>query len=101
VTGDNSPRDSQPDSYYIPPTAGPGAKEKPLPEITKGDDWNGLAIIVFGMVILFAGFQLFLIIMQLINTWIADQLVPFFTAAFDVIVIAAGIWLIRKYSQKK
>jgi hypothetical protein len=95
VTGDDGPRDS----YYIPPTAGPGAKEKP--QINKGDDWTGLVIIVFGMIILVAGFQLFLVVMQLINTWIADQLVPFFTAAFDILVIAAGIWLIRKYFLKK
>ncbi len=101
MTGDDSTRDNQANSYYIPPTAGPGIKEKPLPEINKGEDWNGLAIIVFGMVILVAGFQLFLVIMQLINTWIADQLVPFFTAAFDVLVIVAGIWLIQKYSRKK
>jgi hypothetical protein len=101
VTGDDSTQNSQADSYYIPPTAGPGAKEKPLPAINKGEDWSALGIIVLGMIILIAAFQLFLIIMQLINTWIADQLVPVITAAFDVILIAAGIWLIRNYLQKK
>ena len=53
------------------------------------------------MIILITGFQLFLIIMQLINTWIADQYVPVFSAAFDVVIIVACIWLIRKYFQKK
>ena len=101
MIGDDSAKNNEKNSYYIPPTAGSVAKEKPLPEIKKGDDWSALAIIVFGMIILIAGFQLFIVIMQLINTWIADQLVPVFTAAFDVILIVGGIWLIRHYFQKK
>jgi hypothetical protein len=101
VIGDDSAKNNEKNSYYIPPTAGSVAKEKPLPEIKKGDDWSALAIIVFGMIILVAGFQLFIVIMQLINTWIADQFVPVFTAAFDVILIVGGIWLIRNYFQKK
>jgi hypothetical protein len=101
VTGDDSTQKNKENSYYIPPTAGPAAKEKPLPEINKGEDWSALAIIVFGMIILLAAFQLFIIVMQMINTWISDQLVPVFSAAFDVIIIVAGIWLIRNYLQKK
>jgi len=100
VTGDSSGQDTKEYPVYIPPTAGPGAKDKPLPEVKKGDDWSGLAIVVLGLVIVFAGFQLFFTVMQLINTWIADELVPVFTAAFDIIIIAGGIWLIRKYVQK-
>ena len=101
MIGDDSAKNNEKNSYYIPPTAGSVAKEKPLPEIKKGDDWSALASIVFGMIILVAGFQLFIVIMQLINTWIADQFVPVFTAAFDVILIVGGIWLIRNYFQKK
>jgi hypothetical protein len=101
VTGDDSAKDNEKKSYYIPPTTGPVAKEKPLPEINKGDDWSALGIIVFGLIILVAGFQLFIIVMQLINTWIADQFVPVLTAAVDVIIIVGGIWLIRNYFQKK
>jgi len=102
VTGEDSAKDNGKNSYYLPPTAGSVAKEKPLPEIKKaGEDWSALAVIVFGLIILVAGFQLFIVIMQLINTWIADQFVPVFTAAFDVILIVGGIWLIRNYFQKK
>ena len=101
MTGNDSTQDTQENLYYIPPTAGPMAKEPKKPEKKTEEDWSGLAIIVFGMIILIAAFQLFIIIMQLINTWIADQLVPVFTAAFDVIIIAFGIWLIRYYLQKK
>ncbi len=101
MTGNDNKQDAKEYPVYIPPTAGPGAKEKPLPEIQKGDDWKGLSIIVLGTIILIAGFQLFLIIMQLINTWIADQYVPVFSAAFDVVIIIACIWLIRNYFQKK
>ena len=101
MTGNDNNPDAKEYPVYIPPTAGPGAKEKPLPEIQKGDDWTGLAIIVLGAIILIAGFQLFLVIMQLINTWIADQYVPVFSAAFDVVIIVGGIWLIRNYFQKK
>lgn len=101
MTGDDSTQDNQENSYYIPPTAGPGAKAPGKQEKKSAEDWSGLAIIVFGMIILLAAFQLFIIIMQLINIWIADQLVPVFSAAFDVVVIVAGIWLIRYYLQKK
>jgi hypothetical protein len=102
VTGDDSAKDKEKNSYYIPPTAGPAVKEKPLPEIKKAEeDWSALAIIVFGLIILVAGFQLFIIVMQLINAWIADQFVPVLTAAVDVIIIVGGIWLIRNYLQKK
>ena len=100
MTGEDSAKD-QKNSYYLPPTAGPGAKEKPLPEIKKGEDWSALVIIVFGMIILIAAFQLFVIVMQLINTWIADQFVPVISAVVDVIIIIGGIWLIRNYFQKK
>jgi hypothetical protein len=100
VTGEDSAKD-QKNPYYIPPTTGPAAKEKPLPEINKGEDWSALAIIVFGLIILVAAFQLFIIVMQLINTWIADQFVPVLSAAVDVIIIVGGIWLIRNYLQKK
>ncbi len=101
MTGNDNKQDAKEYPVYIPPTAGAGAKEKPLPEIQKGDDWKGLSIIVLGTIILIAGFQLFLIIMQLINTWIADQYVPVFSAAFDVVIIVACIWLIRNHFQKK
>jgi hypothetical protein len=101
VTSDASIPDKKENSFYIPPAGGPAVKEKPLPEIQKGEDWSGLAIIVLGTIMLVAGFQLFLVIMQLINTWIADDLVPVFSAAFDVVIIAGGLWLIRKYVQKK
>ena len=101
MTVDDSVKDNEKNSYYLPPTSGPGAKEKPLPEIKKGDDWSALAVIVFGMIMLVAGFQLFIIVMQLINTWIADQFVPVLTAAVDIIIIVGGIWLIRNYFQKK
>ncbi len=93
--------ESSQDSFYIPPTAGPGAKEQKKLEKKPGEDWTGLVVVVAGVIILLAGFQLFIIAMQLINTWIADQLAPFVTAAFDIIVIAAGIWLIWKFSQIK
>ncbi len=96
MTGEDSPQDS----YYIPPTAGPEAKELKRPEKRSGEDWNGLAIIITGMIVLIAAFQLFLIIMQLINTWVADELVPFFSAAFDLVIIAGGIWLIRNFFRK-
>jgi len=101
MTGDDGSGDAKQYPVYIPPVQGSGGKEKPLPEMQKGEDWNGLAIIVIGMIILVAAFQLFIIIMQLISTWIADELVPFISAAFDVILIAGGIWLIRNYFQKK
>ena len=100
MTGDSNGQGTKEYPVYIPPTAGPGAQSKPLPEVKKGDDWSGLAIVVLGLIIVFAGFQLFFTVMQLINTWIADELVPVFTAAFDIIIIAGGIWLIRKYVQK-
>lgn len=96
MTGD----DSTQDAFYIPPTAGPGSKEPKKPE-KKPEDWTGLVVVVAGVIILLAGFQLFIVVMQLINTWIADQFVPFVTAAFDILVIAAAIWLIWKYSEKK
>jgi len=101
VTGDNSTQNTPENSYYIPPTAGPGGKEFKKPEKKPEEDWSGLAIIIFGLIILIAAFQLFIIIMQLINTWIADEFVPVFSAAFDVLIIVAGIWLIRNYFQKK
>ena len=101
MTVDDSTKDTEKNPYYLPPTAGSVAKEKPLPEIKKGDDWSALAVIVFGLIILVAGFQLFIIVMQLINTWIADQFVPVLTATVDVIIIIGGIWLIRNYFQKK
>ena len=100
MNGDSSGQDTKEYPVYIPPTAGHGAQSKPLPEAKKGDDWTGLAIVVLGLVIVFAGLQLSFTIMQLINTWIADELVPVFTAAFDIILIAGGIWLVRKYFLK-
>ena len=100
MTGEAGRPDQKEYPVYIPPVAGPGVQEKPLPEIQKGDDWSGLVIIVFGMIIVIAGFQLYLIIMQLINTWIADEFVPVFTAAFDIALIAAGIGMIRKFLRK-
>lgn len=101
MTSADSPQDTQENSYYLPPTAGPVAKDPKKPEKRPEEDWSGLGILVFGMIILLAGFQLFLIIMQLINTWIADELVPVFSAAFDIIIIVAGIWLIQNYCRKK
>ncbi|OPX63163.1 MULTISPECIES: hypothetical protein [unclassified Methanoregula] len=101
MTQDAGSQDTKEYPVYIPPTAGPGTQSKPLPETKKGDDWSGLVIMVLGFVIVIAGFQLFFTVMQLINTWIADELVPVFTAAFDIILIVGGIWLIRKYFLKK
>ena len=100
MTGDGSTPENPGDSYYIPPAAGAGAKEAKKPE-KPGEDWSGLAVIVLGAIVLFAGFQLFIVVMQLINTWIAAELVPVFTAAFDLAIIIACLWLIRKYVQKK
>jgi hypothetical protein len=95
LTENETPRDP----YYIPPTAGPGAGQK-KPEKRPDEDWRGLAIIVIGLILLVAVFQLFMILMQLINTWIADPLVPVFSGAFDIVLIVAGIWLIQKYLRK-
>lgn len=101
MNGDTNGQDTKEYPVSIPPAAGPGAQSTSRPEVKKGDDWTGLAIAVIGLVIVFAMFQLFFTIMQLINTWIADELVPVFTAAFDIALIAAGIWLIRRYFLKK
>jgi hypothetical protein len=103
VTGDDNTRNPPGDPFYIPPVAGPSATAFATAKPAKkpDDDWTGLAIIVAGLIILIAGFQLFLVIMQLINTWIADEFVPVFTAAFDIALIAAGIWLIRTRLRKK
>jgi hypothetical protein len=100
VTNDDSPQGAGENSFYIPPTAGTGAKEQKKPKSPHDDDWSGLAILVFGMIILVAGFQLFFIVMQLINTWIADELVPVFTAAFDIAIIIGGILLIQRFIRK-
>jgi hypothetical protein len=101
VTGDDITQDTQENSFYIPPVTGPVVRDLKKPEKRSEEDWSGLVMVVCGGIVLIAAFQLFLIVMQLINTWIADQLVPVFTAAFDVIIIAAGIWLIRYSLQKK
>lgn len=101
MTGEGDARDTPGDSFYIPPTAGPGAAAPAKPGKKPDDDWTSLAVILVGMIILIAGFQLFLVVMQLINTWIADEFVPVFTAAFDLALIASGIWLIRQRLQKK
>jgi hypothetical protein len=101
MTGDDNAQNTQEDAYYIPPTAGPAAPASKKPEKKPDEDWKGLLSLVLGMIILIAGFQLFTIVMQLINTWIAEEYVPIFTAAFDIAIIAGGIWLIRNYLQKK
>lgn len=101
MTRDDSIRDAAENPYYIPPVAGSVANEPGKAPKKPEEDWSGLAIIVLGGIILVAGFQLFIIIMQLINTWISDELVPVFSAAFDVIVIIGCMWLIRTYLQKK
>ena len=99
MTGDEG-KSAEPDSFYIPPTAGPAPAGAAKTE-KAGEDWAGLLAVIAGLVILIAGFQLFMIILQLINTWVADELVPVFTAGFDILVIAGGVWLIQTHLRKK
>lgn len=101
MTGEDNPRNVPEESFYIPPTAGPSAPAVITPAKKPDEDWRGLGMLVVGIIILIAGFQLFIIVIQLINTWIAEQYVPVFTAAFDIVLIVGGIWLIRNYLLKK
>jgi hypothetical protein len=100
MTGEDSTQNKPENSYYIPPTGGPGTKDPKTMEKKYGNDWLGLAYIIIGIFVLIATFQLYFVIQELIRTWISDQFVPIVSAVYYTAVIVVGVWLIRDYIRK-
>jgi len=101
MTDDTTSQNNGENPYYIPPTAGPGAKPLKTPDKKPGNDWLAVVYFIIGTFVLIAAFQLYFVLQDLIRTWISDQFVPVVSAVYYIIIIIGGVWLLRDYFRKQ
>jgi len=64
-------------------------------------DWRSVLYAIVLLFVFIAALQLYFTIQDIIRTWISDQFVPLFKAAYYIVIISVGIWLIRDYIRSR
>ena len=97
MSGDQSPGKEPENSSAFPAAGIPMTSEIKNGKKKPGTEWLGILYGIVGIFVLIAAFQLYFTIQDLIRTWISDQFVPVVSAAYYIVVIVVGVWLLREY----
>ncbi|WP_407355074.1 hypothetical protein [Methanolobus sp. WCC5] len=67
-----------------------------------GEDYfKGGMLLLVGIIVSIAAFQLYFIVNEVIYTWFKPQYVPLVMASYNLGVIVVGLWVLKGYILKK
>lgn len=92
MTGEKDTNDTNAEEKLNPPANKKERKIKTNEEYFK----EGMLLLV-GVIVAIAAFQLYFSVGSIINTWFEYQYIPIFKSVYYLIVIVAGLFILNKY----